>query len=48
MRGALEELRETLHTMLDSEEKNYEEILKVSQELDDEIVIYYNRYYLNQ
>jgi hypothetical protein len=43
MGGALEELREKLHNMLDSEEKSYEEILKLSQELDREIVIYYNK-----
>ena len=44
---ALEELRKELHIMLDSQEKSYEEILKVSQELDNKIVLYYTMNYLN-
>jgi len=42
MDNTIEKLREKLHLMLNSDEYNYEEILKVSQQLDKLIVDYYN------
>jgi len=39
---SLEELRDKLNIMLDSNKYSEEEILKVSQELDKLIVKYYN------
>lgn len=42
MKETLEELREELQIILDSNECNYEEILHISQELDKLIIDYYN------
>lgn len=42
MKKTMEDLREKLYVMLDSNECSYEEILQVSQELDKLIVHYYN------
>lgn len=42
MKKTMEELREELHIMLESNECNYKEILKMSQELDKLIADYYN------
>lgn len=42
MKKTMEELREELYIMLDSNEFSYEEILRVSQELDKLIVHYYS------
>lgn len=42
MNKNLEELREELYIMLDSNEYSYDEILNVSQELDKLIINYYN------
>ncbi|MBA5850384.1 aspartyl-phosphate phosphatase Spo0E family protein [Clostridium sp. cel8] len=42
MDNLLEELRSKLNSMISSNEYTYEEILKVSQELDFQIVNYYN------
>ena len=42
MMNELENLRDQLHYMLDSNEYSYEDILKVSEELDKLIIKYYN------
>jgi hypothetical protein len=44
MKNALENLRDKLHNMLDSNEYSYEDILKVSEDLDKLIVKYYYEY----
>ncbi|MDF2884041.1 MAG: Spo0E like sporulation regulatory protein [Clostridiaceae bacterium] len=42
MKKTMEELREEIHIMLDSNECDHEKILKISQELDKLITDYYN------
>ncbi|AGK97159.1 aspartyl-phosphate phosphatase Spo0E family protein [Clostridium pasteurianum] len=42
MKKTMEELREELQIMLDSNECSYEEILHMSQELDKLIIDYYS------
>lgn len=44
METELEKLRDKLHTMLDSNEYSYKEILKVSEDLDKLVVRYHNNY----
>ena len=41
MNNELENLRNQLYSMLDSNECSYEDILKVSEDLDELIVKYY-------
>ncbi|MFL0197644.1 Spo0E family sporulation regulatory protein-aspartic acid phosphatase [Clostridium sp. WILCCON 0269] len=41
MKNILEEVRDNLHTMLDSDKFTNEEILETSQQLDKLIVSYY-------
>ncbi len=43
MKKNIEELRELLYKILDSAEYNYEEVLTLSQELDELIVHHYKR-----
>lgn len=45
MEDSIEKLREVLHSMLNSEEKDFAEILKISEELDDLIIKYYGDEY---
>ena len=42
MDKTIEGLREQLYIMLDAQEISYDEILGVSQELDELIVLYYD------
>ena len=42
MDKTIEELRERLYIMLDEQEISYDEILGVSQQLDELIVLYYD------
>lgn len=44
MKNTIEKLRDKLHNMLESNEYSYEDILKVSEDLDKLIVKYYNDY----
>jgi hypothetical protein len=44
METELENLRDKLHNMLDSNEYSYKEILKVSEDLDKLVVKYLNNY----
>lgn len=41
MEDSIEKLREVLHSMLNSEEKDFSEILKISEELDALIIKHY-------
>jgi hypothetical protein len=47
MKKTMEELREELHIMLDSNECNYKRIVNMSQELEKLITDYYNSKLLN-